>query len=158
MVALAALALAAALELPAEARNALNRDYPNWRLAPSAPQVSEWMHQQQFGQEPSLAAADLDSDGKLDYAVQIVAAGRQIAIVLLARGATYEKHILTTDSPDPYVYLLVNRRGSREFDFTTLRWVRHQRDSLLVMYFDRTPVLFTWRNAHFERSLALNDE
>ena len=158
MPALAALLALSAVSLPAPIQSLLSHDYPGWRLAPSAPQIVDWMRGKNFGQQPNLASADFDRDGNTDYAAEIIHSGRQIAVVFLARGTSFDKFELTRDVPDPYTYILVNRRGSREFDFETLRWKRHQQDSLLVMYFEHSPLLFTWHNGRFDREVTRNDE
>jgi hypothetical protein len=93
-----------------------------------------------------------------DWALEIAASGRQRTVMLLARPSGYKFRLLADDPADPFTYLLVNRRGDREFDFVTLRWFRHTRDSLQLMYFDRPPILFEWANDEFKKRVAPNDE
>ncbi len=116
------------------------------------------MSEQRFGFEPNLAHFDFDQDGIPDWAIEILAAGRQRTVILLARGKGYEFRLLADDPPDPFAYLLVNRRGDREFDFVTLQWFRHSRNTLQLMYFDRPPLLFEWSNGRFEKRVVPNDE
>jgi len=145
-------------DLPPPARDVLDREVPGWKLAPIAPQVRDWFAQQHFGHEPDLAHFDFDLDGVRDWALEIIVSGRQLAVMLLARGSGFEFRLLASDSPDPFTYLLVNRRGDREFNFATLRWFRHPHDTLQLMYFDRPPLLFEWSNGRIEKRIVPNDE
>ena len=152
------LLLLAALVLPAAAERVLDREYSGWQLAPVAPQIREWFEDRRFDWQPNLGAADFDRDGQRDYAALILAGGREHSVVLLARGDSFELKSLASDPPDPFLYLLMNRTGDRDFSFETMRAFRHVRDSLNVMYFDRTPLQFTWVRGRFEKRLVLNDE
>lgn len=158
MLALLLLAFAAAPDLPAPVRALLDRDYPGWRPAPVAVQVRDWFEQQHFGYAPNRVREDLDNDGKPDWALEILSGGLQLTVVLLARGDGFDSILLSSDPPDPFTYLMVNRRGDREFSFETLRWFRHTRNTLLLMYFDRTPLLFSWTGSRFDKKLAPSDE
>jgi hypothetical protein len=158
VLALLLLAFAAAPDLPAPARMLLDRRYPDWRLAPVAAQVRDWFEQQHFGYAPNLVREDLDNDGKPDWALEILSGGLQHTVVLLARSGGFDSILVSSDPPDPFTYLIVNRRGDREFSFETLRWFRHTRNSLLLMYFDRTPLLFIWTGSRFDKKLAPSDE
>ena len=157
MVPLLAFLLALA-DLPPAARSTLDRECPGWRLAPIAVQVREWFAEQRFGHEPNLANFDFDQDGRPDWALEILVAGRQRTVILLARESGYDFQLLADDSPDPFTYLLVNRRGDREFSFETLQWFRHARNTLQLMYFDRPPLVFEWSGAKFEKKVMHNDE
>jgi hypothetical protein len=158
VLALLLLAFSARSDLPVAARELLDREYPGWRLAPVAVQVRDWFEQQRFSYAPNLARGDFDNDGKPDWALEIVAGGVQHTLVLLNRGEGFAGNLLASDGPDPFTYLIVNRRGDREFSFETLRWFRHTRNSLLLMYFDRTPWLFSWTGSRFDKKLAPSDE
>lgn len=152
------LLLLAALVLPATAQRVLDREHPGWQLAPIAPQISEWFADRRFDWQPNLGSADFDRDGKQDYAALITSGGRELSIVLLARGDSFELKTLASDPPDRFVYLLINRSGDKDFSFETMRAFQHVRDSVHLMYFDKTPLQFTWVKGRFDKRLVLNDE
>jgi len=145
-------------DLPPAARSVLDREYPGWAPAPIAAQVREWFGQQRFGHEPNLAHFDFDHDGTPDWALEILAGNREQTVVLLARGSSYDLQLLADDPPDPFTYLLVNRSGDREFNFETLQWFHHARNTLQLMYFDRPPLLFEWSGGKFKKKVMPNDE
>lgn len=148
-----------ALSLPADAGAAVEAKYPRFRLAPSAPQIEQWFREYGFASSPSLLAGDFDQDGERDWAVQIVTArGRQVALALMRRGARWELHTLAEDAPDPFRYLLLYQKGDKDFDFRTLKPFRHTRDAIGLMYFNRTPMTYTWRKDRFASALAPSDE
>ena len=107
---------------------------------------------------PDRIAADFDSDGAVDYAVRIAAAGQVVTLALLARGGKFESHVLSTDAPDPFTYLLLYRKGEKDFDFTKLKAFRHAHDAIGLMYFNKTPLTFRFVKGEFEKMLSPSDE
>lgn len=148
-----------ALTLPPDAAAAVEAKYPGFRMAPAAPQIEQWFREYGFASSPGLVAADFDQDGEKDWAVQVITPrGRQVTVALLRRGGRWELHALSEDAPDPFRYLLLFEKGDKDFDFRTLKPFRHTRDAVGVMHFNRTPVVYTWRNGRFRSALAPSDE
>jgi hypothetical protein len=146
-------------ELPGSARRALDARYPGWRPAPIAAPIAEWFREYRFAWAPNQVRGDFDGDGTTDYALLIVARGRERAVALMGRRAgTYQVQELADDPAEPYVYLLFYAKGSKDFDFQRGRPLRYLNDSLGLMYFDKTPLTLTWRGGRFQRSLAISDE
>lgn len=151
------LALLFALVPPA-VQSAIQAKYPGWVSAPVAPQISDWFREGHFQHEPNAIKADLDHDGADDYAVLLRQGEHQVLVVLLARGNRWETRELSIDQADPFTYLLLNEKGSRDFDFKTLRHFRHKRNSLVLVFFDKRPLVFVWSKSSFQKNVELNDE
>jgi hypothetical protein len=66
--------------------------------------------------------------------------------------------VLAEDPPDPFVYLLLFRKGTPDFDFETMKPFRYARDAVAVMYFDRTPLVFGYSRGSFRKKVLLSDE
>ncbi len=149
---------AALLELPAGVRTRLNQTVPGWKLSSVAPQISDWFRDYRLDYQPNVVKGDFDGDGQADYAVQVLAHGKQVLIVMLERKNGYSAHVLAEDQPDPFVFLLRYDKGSKDFDFEKLKPFRYSADSIGLMYFDRTPLTFMYRSGHFEKKLSPSDE
>jgi hypothetical protein len=148
-------------ELPEAARQVLDKQYPGWRLAEVAPQIEEWFRGYKFHYRPNLLAADFDGDGREDYAVEIRIpsdAKNQFVLALMRRGAGYEHYLLSKDVADPFVFLLLYEKGSKDFDFAAGKPFRYAHDACGVMYFDHTPVVYMYRRGKFQRKLTPSDE
>ncbi len=79
-----------------------------------APQIADWFREYKFAYRPNMLTADFDGDGKKDYAMRIHSAGKDITLALLDRGSRYESHVLSTDTPDPFTFLLLYEKGARQ--------------------------------------------
>ena len=150
--------LAGESALPQGARKSLDKSYPGWKMAPGAPQIASWYSEYGFKFQANFIPADFDGDGRTDYAVAIIAGGRQLVVALLDRGATFERHKLTDDPPDPFTSLLLYAKGSKDFDFRKLKPFRYAHDSVGVMYFEKTPLTFQYRRNRFQGMLSPSDE
>jgi hypothetical protein len=143
---------------PADITAALDARYPGWQPAPIAIQIQQWFREYGFRYEPNSIRTDLDGDGAEDYALLVTKGGRELLIAAMARKGKWEIIELANDNPDPFTYLLLNEKGSRDFDFRTLKHYRHARNSVALIYFDRTPYVYAWRKGAFTKNPQLNDE
>lgn len=150
--------VAAAADLPPAAKRQLNRNYPAWKWARAAPQISAWFADYRLPYQPNRIAADFDGDGKTDYAVRIEAGGQTLTLALLDRGGRFEKVMLSTDPIDAFTYLLLYKKGEKDFDFTRLKPFRHAHDAIGLMYFDKTPLTFRYIEGAFQKMLSPSDE
>lgn len=148
----------ALLTLPASVTQELNASFPGWRLAPVVSETQRWFVESGRPYDPNQLQADFDGDSTPDWALQILHQGRQKVVVLLARNGAWKSQTLTSDRPDPYTFLLLYKKGSRDFDFEKLKAFRYNTDALGIMYFVQTPVTFFWRNGNFAKMLAPSDE
>jgi hypothetical protein len=145
--------------LPPPVMAQLDARYPGWKLAPIAPQIEEWFAEARFSYRPNLVGADFDGDGKRDYVVELVSnAGQLVVVGFMAKGDKFEMQELAKDAPDPFTYLLVYEKGSKDFDFKKMKPFRHLTDSLGLMYFTKTPYTFMYRSGKFRKTLAPSDE
>lgn len=149
---------AAGPELPAGARQDLDRAYPGWAWARTARQVQAWFADYRLPYQPNRIVADFDGDGKTDYAIRLEVRRLAVTIVLLDRGGKFERHVLSTDAADPFTYLLLYKKGEKDFDFTKLKPFRHAHDAIGLMYFDKTPLTFRYIGGKFEKMLSPSDE
>ncbi|MEO8131017.1 MAG: hypothetical protein ABJF23_00660 [Bryobacteraceae bacterium] len=151
--------LAAAASLPPAVTSELDSRHSGWKLAPAAPQIQNWFAEYRFRFAPNLVTGDFDGDGKTDYVLQIqTKQGQQVMIAFLDRSGKFETHVLATDTPDPFRFLLRMDKGSKDFDFTTLKPFRHPVDAVDLMYFDKTPLTFLYRKGVFRKMLSPSDE
>lgn len=151
--------LAGATLLPSSVISELDSRYPGWQLAPVAPQIASWFKEYRFKFAPNLVTGDFDGDGKTDYVLQIrTKEGNQVMAAFMDRGRKFETHILATDPPDPFSYLLRMEKGSKDFDFTKLKPFRHPLDAVDLMYFEKTPLTFMYRNGVFRKMPSPSDE
>jgi hypothetical protein len=159
----AALFAQSAPELPAPVRAALNQGCPGWRLAPVAPQIEDWFRGYRLPYRPNLATGDFNDDGRPDLAVQILCSldgkPRQLVFGLVARSDSgYQMFPLANDTPDPFTFLIVYKKGEKDFDFEAMKPFRYASDSLGLLYFDRTALTFRWTGKGFEKREAPGDE
>ncbi|MDZ4801635.1 MAG: hypothetical protein SGI92_26055 [Bryobacteraceae bacterium] len=157
---LALFPLAGADTLPQPLTKLIDSRYPGWKPAPVVAQITEWFREYRFPFDPNLVRADFNNDGQDDWAVLLLAGGREVAVAVIStRKSGWKLFELSSDSPDPFTYLLLYARGESDFDFKTLRKFRHKANSLGLMHFRTTPLQFTWkRTGGFERALSLSDE
>jgi hypothetical protein len=153
-----ACAAGAAPELPGSVKHELDRLYPGWSPVRIAPQVAAWFADYRLPYAPDRIAADFDGDGRTDYAVRVQSAGRAVTIAFLDRDGKFQAHVLSTDAPDSFTYLLLYRRGDKDFDFTKLKPFRHAHDAIGLMYFDKTPLTFRYVAGKFQKMLSPSDE
>lgn len=157
---LACVTLAFGDTLPDAVSRLVGARYASWKPAPVVSQISEWFREYRFRFEPNLIHADFNDDGQDDWAILLIAGGRQVAVaVISAPRGSWKLFELASDTPDPFTYLLLYARGEPDFDFRTLKKFRHHANSLGLMHFRGTPLQFTWRRTGgFERALSLSDE
>jgi hypothetical protein len=159
LITIAAVAVTASVStLPDGITRDLDHSYRGWKLAAVAPQVLAWFSDYKLPFEPNHVTADFDGDGKKDHAIRIEHNGQALTIAYLDRGASFEKDVLSTDAPDPFTYLLLYKKGEKDFDFTKLKPFRHAHDGIGLMYFDKTPFTFRYIRGKFEKMLAPSDE
>ncbi len=159
LLASAAVACAQPAKVPPPARALLDRQHPAWRLAPAAPQITSWFREYGFAFHPSLVRGDFDADGNSDYAVQILEGGKQVVVALMKRGGAFEEHVLARDAANPFRYLLLFEKGSKDIDFeVSLKPFRYPRDAIGLMYFKRTPIIYSWSGGRFVNKRSLGDE
>jgi hypothetical protein len=142
--------------LPAPMGQWLTARHPGWQLAPAAPQIVAWFREYGFGHTPNLVAADFDGDGATDYAVHLVARGRAILYVFRAAAAGGQK--LAEHAPDPFTFLVLYRKGEKDFDFERMKPFRYQRDSLGLLCDNRTALTFEWNGRRMAGRNAPGDE
>jgi hypothetical protein len=148
-----------AASLPPAVKTQLDARYPGWKLAAISPQITAWFREYRFQYDPNLVPGDFDGDGKTDYVVQIQTKQKQqLVIGFVNRGEKFEVHVLASDSVDPYSYLFLMEKGSKDFDFTTLKPFRHPVDAVDLLYFEKTPLTFMYRNGVFRKMLSPSDE
>lgn len=152
-----ALGAPSSFELPSAVKAKLDAAYPGWTLAPVSPEITRWFVEYRFTFAPSVVPCDLDNDKRTDFAVQILAGGKQIVVAFLDHG-TWEMKELTRDSPDRFTYLIRYAKGEKDFDFEKLRAFRYAADAIGVMYFVKTPYTFTYAKGKFVKRLAPSDE
>jgi hypothetical protein len=152
--------IAGADTLPAAVSKRIDDRYPGWKPAPVVAQITDWFREYRFPFEPNLIRTDFNNDGQDDWAVLMLAGGREVAVAAISTGKSEWKLFeLSSDAPDPFTYLLLYARGEPDFDFKTLKKFRHKANSLGLMHFRTTPLQFTWkRSGGFERALSLSDE
>lgn len=155
--------LAQGEELPQVVRGALSQGCPGWRLAPVARQIDDWFRGYRIPYRPNIATGDFNDDGRPDMAIQILCSldgrERQLVFGLVARaGGGYDMFPLANDPPDPFTFLIVYKKGEKDFDFEAMKPFRYAFDSLGILYFDRTALTFRWRGGGFEKRVAPGDE
>lgn len=152
------LASTPALELPEAAARAVTAKYRDWTLAPSTPGLEAWFAGTFAPWRPNLLRGDFNSDGAPDFAVQILAGGRQRAVVLLGNTNGFRVIELAAQAPDPLTFLIIYRKGEKDFDFESMKPFRYAADSIGLLYSKQTAVTFTWRGNGFRKRLAPNDD
>jgi hypothetical protein len=164
---IAALLLSAAMASPAAPPAALpggirvwlDHAYPGWRVAPAAPQIDEWFRGYRLSWQPSAVQADFNGDRVPDWAVQILTpARRQLVIAFLANRDQWQPHTLADDPEDPYTYLILYKKGEKDFDFERMKPFRYSSDALGILYFHKTAVTLTWRDTGWKKREAPGDE
>src|SRR5438874_2047058 len=66
--------------------------------------------------------------------------------------------IIEADAPGPFTYLLLYKKGEKDFDFTNLKPFRHAHDAIGLMYFNKTPLTFRYVDGQFQKMLSPSDE
>ena len=131
-------------------------------MAPVAPQIEAWFHQDRFPYQPNLVPADFDGDGKADIALQIICSrqGKETeeVVVLMDYRSAPKPHRLAADPPDPFTFLVRYAKGEKDFDFETMKPFRYSHDALGVLYLRKTAVTFRWDKDGFQRKEAPSDE
>src|SRR4051812_15426328 len=119
VLALVSFASLNAVELPSEIRSYFDKKHPGWALARVAPQIDAWFKEYKFPYAPNLLVGDFDGDGKRDYAVRVQSGGKDVTVAFVDRGTgKFDAFPLSTDEADPFTFLLLYEKGSKDFDFT----------------------------------------
>jgi len=150
--------LAGAAALPPRARALLDQKYQGWRMAYSAPQIESWFQQYMPAFHPNLVFGDFNKDGKTDYAAQVLAGGRQHVVAFVASGTGYSMMPLAEDPADPFTFLVIYKRGEKDFDFERMKPFRYATDALGVLYLKKTAVTYSWNGKGFVKREAPGDE
>jgi len=146
------------LLLPAPIQTWLDREQPGWTLAPVAPQIESWFRETNFPYSPNLIAADFDSDGRIDYAIHILVRKEARLIVFRATAEGFTPQLLATHSPDRFTFLILYRKGDKDFDFIAGKPFRYAHNSIGLLYDNRTARTFQWNGRRFSGRDAPGDE
>ncbi len=151
-----------AADLPANVRARLDKSCPQWRLSEIAPQIDSWFRQDRWPQKPNLVHADFDNDGRPDFAVEVICRGqrgpRQETYAFLGRSSGEAAFPLASSDPDPFTFLVLFRKGEKDFDFESMKPFRYPADTLAVLYLRKTAVTFQWNGKDFTRRETPGDE
>jgi hypothetical protein len=154
---LLALVLSSAL-LPAPIQDWLDRQHPGWLLAPVNSQIESWFRASAFPYAPNIVTGDFDGDGRTDYAVHIFT-GREVRLIAFrATASGYAPQLLATHPPDPFTFLILYRKGEKDFDFIAGKPFRYAHDSIGLLYDNRTARTFQWDGHRFAGRDAPGDE
>jgi hypothetical protein len=97
---------------------------------------------------PVLISGDFDGNGRRDWAALMQQEDRVVlAVCLVTRGAP-SLHILHTPCPD---LVLLARRGTRQYNWDTQRWVRNRRDAIVTSCFEKAAETFVYEKGEFRR-------
>jgi hypothetical protein len=124
--------------LPDQIRRTLAQRFPGWAFATVAPDYGP-------GTSAAWIAVDFDGDGRMDYAVQLVAPSSggvvQRVVVFLQRGRAYTLVPLDSFPPTTTVYLQRVPKGAvrRDFDVHDARARTFQlaHDAVQIVYDDQ---------------------
>ncbi|MFN0168617.1 MAG: hypothetical protein ACKV22_19505 [Bryobacteraceae bacterium] len=151
-----------AADIPTNVRAHLDQACPRWQLSGVAPQIDAWFRQDRWPQRPNLVQADFDNDGRPDLAVEVICrrprGPRQETFAFLNRPEGHEAFPLATSDTDPFTFLVVFRKGEKDFDFETMKPFRYPSDTLAVLYLRKTAVVFQWNGSGFTRRETPGDE
>jgi len=146
------------LLLPAPIQTWLDREQPGWRLAYVDPQIETWFRESAFPYAPNLIAADFDGDGRTDYAVHILVRDESRLIVFRSTPPGFAPQIVATHPPDRFTFLILYRKGEKDFDFIAGKPFRYAHDSIGLLYDNKTARTFQWDGRRFTGRDAPGDE
>lgn len=121
-------------QLPSSIRADLDRRFGTWPFNETAEELRKWFSTSKQGADPNLISGDFNGDGLRDYAMQIITTSSGSAVrrvlVYLRRGKGYRQRTLTTGKPSTELFLLLMRRGTKDYNYTRQREFRYKLDTI----------------------------
>lgn len=97
---------------------------------------------------PVLIAGDFDGNGRRDWAALTQQEHRVVVAVCLVTTGAPSLHLLDNPCPD---LVLLARRGTRQYNWDTQRYVRNKRDSIITSCFEKAATTFVYDKGEFRR-------
>jgi hypothetical protein len=139
--------------VPNPITGALNARYPGWVFPAVSRNIAATFNGKPFF--PNLVFGDYDGDRRRDYAVRIVygkdADKMQTVIAFLARGQTFEPHVLDIGPPDPATYLWPALKGAKDHDYETNKDFVYANDGVMFLIDEKAGVAFVYEKGEFRR-------
>ncbi len=149
-------ATAQATRLPKSIRQHLNRKYYAWKF----PLIEQEIHQflKQRRAHPEFISGDFDGDGLTDYAVFIVYGkpdARKTSVMAFLRRPTgwkthrLESNLAGDESLPSDGYLVLAKKGTRDYDYQRDRKFTYRHDAIFVGIFGKAGVSYVYRKGRF---------
>jgi hypothetical protein len=136
-----------------EVTRILDVNLPGWKWGTTAEFVEHWFKQTHAIPYPKFISGDFNGDGRLDYAlkVTVVAAKRStdVIVAFLASDSTFTYHVLATQPSEPDVYVVLDKKGSRLYDYETSKYFLLPLDGVGVYFFEKAGETFLFSNGAF---------
>jgi hypothetical protein len=133
--------------LPLSCIEALNRSLPQWRLLDPPADAGKWARSKGFN--PTVTRADLNADGRADFAALVSVKGAPRLIVCMAKERGVELLIVE----QPYCSDLVYRSkaGTSYYNFDTGRREVLARDGVSVSCFEKAGATYVYEHGTLRR-------
>jgi hypothetical protein len=146
--------------IPADVRRELNGKFSGWKLIKLHPYSEKRLRKKGV---PNLIRGDFDADGQTDTAAFIThrksTEFAQSVVILLKRrlgfrAISFESIHTRTDQFLSYDYLVLAKRGARDFDYEANKWFRYPRDSVMLVFDARGSISYIYDGRKFLRIIT----
>ena len=154
---------AQATRLPESIRQHLNRKYYAWKFSLIESEIHQFLKQRHA--RPDLISGDFDGNGRTDYAVYIVYGkppARKISVVVWLSTETgwkihrLETHAAGEENLPSNSYLVLAKKGTRDYDYHRDRKFTYPHDSIFVGIFEKAGVSYVYGKGRF-RQIVTSD-
>jgi hypothetical protein len=138
------------IALPAECAKILDRRDNGWEFAEIRDEIMQWFQTSGQPYRPNLIMGDWDGDGRTDYAALIKTAGSRaetgsyVLAVFMKKARGYSLYRL-----EPNDYLVLIKKGERDYDFATGRNFTYKNDAIFTGIFEKAGSSYVWRKGRF---------
>jgi hypothetical protein len=152
-------------ELASAIKSALDRRFPGWQFPSVSNDICKFLKDYVAPDaRPELITGDFDGNGQLDYAALVqqgtvtnsegVAIGHNVYVVaFLKKRSRFKMYIA---DPEGGEYLVLMRKGKRDYDYETNRYFTYANDAIFAGIFEKAGESYIYENGRF-RAIITSD-
>jgi hypothetical protein len=152
-------------ELPSAIKSALDSRFPGWQFPAVSEDICKFLKDYVARDaRPELISGDFDGNGRRDYAALVqhgtvtnsegMPIGHNVYVIaFLKKGSRFKMYIA---DPEGGEYLVLMRKGKRDYDYETNRYFTYANDGIFAGIFEKAGESYIYENGRF-RAIITSD-